>query len=314
MYVDWEYYKIFYFVAKYRNFTKAARVLGSNQPNITHTMNKLEDQLHCVLFIRSNRGVTLTPEGEMLYTRISSAAVQIQDAEEELSASATLEHGAISISATETALNIYLSEKLRAFHTEYPGIRLRISNHSTPQALQAVKNGEVDFAIISTPAEVEPGLKLVELKSFYEALVGGRTFTALASQSLTLKELSNYPLISLSDESMTRSFYRQFFLDHDAVLRPDTEAATTDQMLTLVKSELGLAFVPEPMAKDLLARGELVQLHLQEIIPTRSICLVYDHHRPLNTAARKFQQMMTKADSPRPAASKQTESISFISQ
>lgn len=63
MYVDWEYYKIFYFVAKYRNFTKAARVLGSNQPNITHTMNKLEDQLHCVLFIRSNRGVTLTPEG-----------------------------------------------------------------------------------------------------------------------------------------------------------------------------------------------------------------------------------------------------------
>ena len=66
-----------------------------------------------------------------------------------------------------------------------------------------MKNGEVDFAIISTPAEVEPGLKLVELKSFYEVLVGGRTFTALASQSLTLKELSNYPLISLSAVSYT---------------------------------------------------------------------------------------------------------------
>ena len=77
-------------------------------------MNRLESQLNCVLFIRSNRGVTMTPEGEMLYSRIASAAVQIQDAEEELSASATLEHGAISISATETALNIYLSEKLRA--------------------------------------------------------------------------------------------------------------------------------------------------------------------------------------------------------
>ena len=166
MYVDWEYYKIFYYVAKYQNFTKAARVLGNNQPNITHSMNRLESQLNCVLFIRSNRGVTLTPEGEMLYARIASAAVQIQEAEEELSASATLEHGSISISATETALNIYLSEKLRDFHTEYPGIRLRISNHSTPQALQAVKNGEVDFAIVSTPAEVEPGLKQVELKIF----------------------------------------------------------------------------------------------------------------------------------------------------
>ena len=294
MYVDWEYYKIFYYVAKYQNFTRAARVLGNNQPNITHSMNRLESQLNCVLFIRSNRGVTLTPEGEMLYSRIASAAVQIQDAEEELSASATLEHGAISISATETALNICLSEKLRAFRAAYPGIRLRISNHSTPQAVQAVKNGEVDFAVISTPAEVEPGLKLVELMPFYEILVGGRTFDGLTGRPLTLKELADQPIISLSDGSMTRSFYRQFFLDHDAVLRPDTEAATTDQMLTLVKSELGLAFVPEPMAREALTRGEIVQLHLQEIIPSRSICLVSDRHRPLNTAARKFQQMLTE--------------------
>ena len=161
--------------------------------------------------------------------------------------------------------------------------------------MQAVRNGEVDFDIVTAPAKVENVLKMVELMPFYEVLVGGRTFTALASQTLSLKELAGYPLICLNEESMTRNFYRQFFLEHNAVLKPDTEAATTDQMLTLVKSELGLAFMPEPMAAPLLASGELVQLHLQEIIPSRSICLVYDHHRPLNTAARKFQQLLTKA-------------------
>lgn len=294
MYVTWDYYKVFYYVAKYQNFTKAARVLGSNQPNVTHTMNRLEEQLGCVLFIRSNRGVTLTPEGELLYARVSSAAVQIQEAEEELSASATLEHGSISISATETALNIYLSDKLRAFHEDFPKIRLRISNHSTPQAVQAVRNGEVDFAVVSTPAEAEAPLNIVELESFREILVGGRTFTALASQTLSLKELSAYPLISLSEESMTRAFYRQFFLEHDAVLRPDTEAATTDQMLTLVRSELGLAFVPEPMTRNALKSREIVQLTLREKIPARSVCLVYDRHRPLNTAARAFRERLQK--------------------
>ena len=294
MYVTWDYYKVFYYVAKYQNFTKAARVLGSNQPNVTHTMNRLEEQLGCVLFIRSNRGVTLTPEGELLYARVSSAAVQIQEAEEELSASSTLEHGSISISATETALNIYLSDKLRAFHEDFPRIRLRISNHSTPQAVQAVRNGEVDFAVVSTPAEAEAPLNIVELESFREILVGGRTFTALASQTLSLKELSAYPLISLSEESMTRAFYRQFFLEHDAVLRPDTEAATTDQMLTLVRSELGLAFVPEPMTRNALKSREIVQLTLREEIPARSVCLVYDRHRPLNTAARAFRERLQK--------------------
>ncbi len=151
MYVDWEYYKIFYYVAKYQNFTKAARVLGNNQPNITHSMNRLESQLNCVLFIRSNRGVTLNPRRVNCFTpalHLRRCRFRMQ---RKKSCSATLEHGAISISATETALNIYLAEKLRAFHTDYPGIRLRISNHSTPQALQAVKNGEVDFAIITTP-------------------------------------------------------------------------------------------------------------------------------------------------------------------
>ena len=305
MYVDWEYYKIFYYVAKYQNFTKAARVLGSNQPNITHTMNKLEDQLHCVLFIRSNRGVTLTPEGETLYARIASAAVQIQDAEEELSASTTLAHGTISISATETALNIYLSERLREFHALYPGIRLRLSNHSTPQAVQAVRNGEVDFAVVTTPAEVESDLKRVELMPFKEILVGGQSFSALASQTLTLQSLADYPLIMLSPESMSRTFYRQFFLDHNADLHPDTEAATTDQMLTLVRSELGLAFVPEPMARGNLHRGRIVQLHLQEAIPPRSVCLVYDRHRPLNTAAREFQlQLLGSAQNDKKEASR----------
>ena len=54
MNVNFEYYRIFYYVAKYRNFTKAARVLGNSQPNITRAMNCLEQQVHATLFIRTN--------------------------------------------------------------------------------------------------------------------------------------------------------------------------------------------------------------------------------------------------------------------
>lgn len=70
MNVNFEYYKIFYYVAKYGSFTKAARALGSTQPNVTRAMNCLEQQLHNTLFIRTNRGIQLTPEGEQLYTHV----------------------------------------------------------------------------------------------------------------------------------------------------------------------------------------------------------------------------------------------------
>lgn len=116
MNVNFEYYKIFYYVAKYNNFTKAAHVLNNSQPNITRAMNCLEHELNCTLFVRTNRGVCLTPEGERLFTRVSAAMTQLQLAEEELSDSVRLEHGSISIGASETALNIYLLEHLKKFH------------------------------------------------------------------------------------------------------------------------------------------------------------------------------------------------------
>ena len=85
MNVNFEYYKIFYYVAKYENFTKAARGLGNSQPNITRAMNSLEQQIHSTLFCEnSNRGVQLTPEGQRLYTHVSAAMLQLWAAEEEL--------------------------------------------------------------------------------------------------------------------------------------------------------------------------------------------------------------------------------------
>lgn len=45
--INFEYYKIFYYVAKYCNFTKAARALGNSQPNVTrHEQFRTADKQH----------------------------------------------------------------------------------------------------------------------------------------------------------------------------------------------------------------------------------------------------------------------------
>ena len=126
MNVNFEYYRIFYYVAKYHNFTKAAHALSSSQPNVTRAMNCLEQQINTTLFVRTNRGIQLTPEGEKLYTHISAAMSQIFAAEEELSDSTGLSHGSIAIGVSETALNIFLFDNLKAFHMTYHGIRLKL--------------------------------------------------------------------------------------------------------------------------------------------------------------------------------------------
>lgn len=288
MNVNFEYYKIFYYVAKYRNFTRAARVLGNSQPNITRAMNCLEQQVQSTLFIRTNRGVQLTSEGEKLYNYISAAMAQIFAAEEALSESDGLLYGNIVIGTSETALNIFLVDQLKSFHQKHPGIRLKIYNYSTPQALEAVRSGKVDFAVVSTPVETAGPLKVTSLASFQDILVGGRTFEHLTGRAVSLSELKEYSLMGLGRETMTYKLYNRFFMTHGQEFAPDIEVATTDQILLMVKSELGLAFVPEPMTRESLNKEEIVTIQLQEEIPMREICLVYDYQHPLNSAARQF--------------------------
>ena len=93
MNINFEYYRIFYYVARYNNFTKAAHALGSSQPNVTRAMNCLENALQCTLFVRTNRGVHLTAEGERLYTRVSAAMSLFRAAEDEMLEQAQLKRG-----------------------------------------------------------------------------------------------------------------------------------------------------------------------------------------------------------------------------
>ena len=140
MNVNYEYYRLFYYVCKYHSITRAANVLRMSQPNVTRALNRLEEQLGCKLLVRSTRGVTMTPEGEVLFAHVEIAQEQLQAGESELAGITALESGALTISASETALNVFLLDKLREFHRRYPGVRLRIANHSTPQAIRALQN------------------------------------------------------------------------------------------------------------------------------------------------------------------------------
>ena len=73
-----DYYRIFEAVARHRSFTRAAEALVNSQPNLTRAVHNLEAELGCRLFLRSSRGVELTPEGEALYAHVTAAMEQLR--------------------------------------------------------------------------------------------------------------------------------------------------------------------------------------------------------------------------------------------
>ena len=96
---NFEYYRIFYYVAKYGNLTRAASALNTSQPAVTRTIHKLEDDLGCRLFIRSKMGMELTAEGQQFFEYVSAGCAQFFKGESDLKDRLSLEKGTISISA-----------------------------------------------------------------------------------------------------------------------------------------------------------------------------------------------------------------------
>ena len=123
MNITYDYYRIFYYVAKYGSFTKAAEIIGNSQPNITRAMNNLESQIGLKLFIRNKRGIVLTPEGEQLFEHIKVAFFHIYQAEEEMKNQSSMASGSVVIGVSEIALHEVLLPVLSGFNKKYPDIK-----------------------------------------------------------------------------------------------------------------------------------------------------------------------------------------------
>lgn len=295
MYISYDYYRIFYYVAKYGNVSQAAKLLMSNQPNMTRTIKKLEAELGCPLFLRSTRGMKLTPEGKRLYNHVRIAVEQLDRGENELTGIRNLENGKIYISASEVGLRCLLLPVLKKYRARYPGIHIRISNHSTPQGIDALKEGQADVAVVTTPTVKTASLTETPIRSIREVAVCSPYFKALLDKKVSLSTLVNYPLISLGRDTKSFEFFSKLFARYGLSYEPDIEAFTADQILPMVAADLGVGFVPEDFLRYM---SGVCLINLREEIPRRNIVLIKRREQPLSVAARELERMILEQADP----------------
>ncbi len=291
---NFEYYKVFYYVSKYENLTKAASALKTSQPAVTRTIQNLENELGCRLFTRSKTGMKLTPEGKIFYEYIAAGCAQFFRGENNLSNMITLENGTIYISATETALHCYLFQAMEEFNIRYPNVHFKILNNSTKDSIIALKEGKVDLAVVSASCNISSPLKMRRVLGYQDILIGGTKYQELKGKRISLEKLSEYPWISLTSESITRNFLNEYFEEHGLQFSPHVELATTDMILPVVRHNLGIGFIPAELVKADLLAGTVFEIKVEETMPERDIILIYDTEYPQSIASKEFQKFLAE--------------------
>lgn len=203
-----------------------------------------------------------------------------------------MELGEVRIGASDMTLQFYLLPYLEKFHEQYPGIKVIVTNAPTPETLNYLREGRIDFGIVSTPFPERPDIKMIPVREIEDVFVAGRRFFSYKNRTLDFQELESLPLIFLEKNTSSRSYMDDFLAGNGVYVRPEFELATSDMIVQFVRRNLGVGCVMRDFARDYVESGLLFELRFNKMIPKRQFCVVKNTKMPLTAAAGKLLEIM----------------------
>ncbi len=287
-----ENYKAFYYVAVYGSFTQAAGAMCLSQPAVSQSVKLLEQELQVSLFVRTSKGVRLTVEGEMIFVQIKAAFEHIEKGEQQLRQMLGLDLGEIRIGASDMTLQFYLLPFLEKFHEQYPDIKVIVTNGPTPETMENLERGSIDFGVISTPFSAAPHMLSKKVRRIQDIFVAGEKFKHLSGKRISYQALEQLPLICLEQNTSTRKYIDSFLSEKGVALSPEFELATSDIIVQFVRRNMGIGSVVEDFAMEYINSQEIFVLSFQEKIPNRFISIVRNDKYPLSVAAKSLWNLL----------------------
>lgn len=289
--INYELYKVFYYVASSLSFSEASKKLFISQSAVSQSIKTLEKKLNQSLFVRSTKKVQLTPAGKILLKHIEPAMNLIQRGENQLLDATTLGLGQLHIGASDTICRYFLVPYLKQFHKNFPNVPIKVTNATSLNCVELLEQGKVDLIISNAP---NPRLNPSHIKktvcSFTDVFIANPAYFNLKQQEIPFEELQQYPIMTLDRKSTTSEFLHKLFLQHQLELVPEIELSSNDLLIDLARIGLGIAFIPDYcMNRD---SQDLYILKTKEEMPARQMVAAVNTSLPISASTEEFLKLL----------------------
>jgi len=286
--MNFEQLRGFYAVAEEGSFTKAAKKLFLTQPAISLQVRALEEELEEQLFKRTGKSVYLTQAGEILKIHVKSIFDSLEDAKTQVSELQGLLRGRLVIGCSDTITIYILAPILQAYNKQYPKVEIAIRNKTSLEVAELVLTGMVDFGIVTLPIK-NSQLHSEVLFRCADVAICSSEHPLAERESISLAELSQYPLLLLEPGSNSRSLLEKAFSACNVPLSPAMDLGSIDVIKKMVSISLGVSIVPEFALRS--EEEGLVALTIDEL-PQREIGIIRSQKgNYLSRAVKEFLVM-----------------------
>jgi len=274
-------------VARKGSFSSAAEDLFRTQPAISLRIRRLESELGQRLLERRQRGVALTPAGEIVRRRAEAIMAEVATLEEELADLSTLKSGRVSLGANDTISLYFLPRIVKQFTRRYPKIELRLFTQISRRVLDLILSDQIDLGIVSLPLSHD-GIEVRDLYHDRFVVVYPAGHPLARRRVLRIADLKSLPIIHLKPDTVTRNWI-------DSRLEPlglggqvRMEVSTIEVIKRLVEAGLGISILPETAVRDEINAGRLRAAKLRGIDLVRKVGLAFRRGRYFSIALQAF--------------------------
>lgn len=239
--MDYKTLDVFVTLADTRHFRQASQIHNMTPSTLSRIIQRLEEELGCVLFIRDNKSVLITKQGEELYNFAKDALTKFEIVKNNLHSSDPESlKGDLSIESTVTIAYGVLPQIIKAFVEKYPNISLNIATASPGRSMKRLIDNNVDFVIHPISDDFPPDTEHKVISSSRLVLIGPSGFPMPES----LHDLDKMPVIMSKYPAIARIVGKIF---RDSAVEPMIHSYIdgNEAMLAMVAAGLGYAILPE---------------------------------------------------------------------
>ena len=296
-------FRYFVAVAESGSVASASRMLSIAQSALTKSLLELEAEIGGPLFVRSPKGMTLTPQGHRFLVGARKVIGSVADALRVQAADAAAEiSGVLAVGVTSLVAGYYLSELFSRFRRNCPAVQVYVTEDAPRFLEHLLINGELDVAIMVSNALGEPQAMVSETLTRSQNRVWLPSNHPLASQpEVTLADCAACDQIVL-DADRIDDLMKGVWARHQLKPRVILRTSSLEAVRSLVGAGAGIAVLPDFLYRPWTLDAEHVEVRrLRDEVPTVDVGLVWRRGSGLKPAATEFIELAREQARPRRA-------------
>ena len=276
-------------IAELQSISRAASVLHVAQPSLSRQIQLLEHELGVLLFLRSDKGVTLTEAGHALQERANAVLLQVRQIRDDIGVQSRTPRGELSFGLPPSMYRLLTVPLVCEFRQRYPEVQLLVTEGVSATMHEAVLTAKLDTAVVS---DVEP-LSLLRSQLLLREqlfLVGASDAGLDMATELPVRELAERPLLLTSRPNAMRVIVERALAEHGHRVKPAVQTNSARLLCELAAQGQGFSVLPYCAISAAFAAGRVSAAPVADLSVTWT--LVSSRERSQTLAGRKLRELI----------------------